>query len=141
MLDVVPVEYGQQAFHGSRCVTLSPLLVFPKDAPGVLDGAQDSLLVGIIHNATQLPQNRDSSRRRPIRSGIDRLAAPLHGGFDVFWLYMAPAFPLGLVAVLREALKVFRRKLSGSHTLPSEFLADEWVFGHRAGSLLSFYWI
>jgi hypothetical protein len=80
-------------------------------------------LVGIIHNVAQLPQNRDSSRRRPIRSGIDRLAQPLHGEFDVLRLQVAPALDLGLVAVLREALKVFRRKLSGSHTLPGEFFA------------------
>src|SRR3981081_2632822 len=60
------------------------------------------------------------------------LAQPLHGEFDILRLQVAPAPHLGLVAVLGEALKVFRRKLSGSHTLPSEFLADEWVFGHRA---------
>jgi hypothetical protein len=74
----------------------------------------------------------DSSHHRRIRSGIDRLAQPLYNEFDVLRLQVAPALHLGLVAVLREAPKVFRRKLSGSHTLPSEFLADEWVFGHRA---------
>jgi hypothetical protein len=52
--DVILVEYRSQTFHGSRRVALSPLNVFPEDAPGVLDGAQERLLVGIIHNRTQL---------------------------------------------------------------------------------------
>jgi hypothetical protein len=43
-------------FHGSRRVALSRLNVFPKDAPGVLNGAPDCLLVGIIHNGNTTPK-------------------------------------------------------------------------------------
>jgi hypothetical protein len=55
MHDVVPVEYGQETFYRSGSVARPGLNVFPKDAPGVLDGAQDSLLVWIIHDTAQLP--------------------------------------------------------------------------------------
>ena len=37
--DVIPVENGKQVLHGARCIALSRLDVFPKDAPGVFDGA------------------------------------------------------------------------------------------------------
>ena len=42
--------------HSSPRVALSRFNVFPKDAPCVLDGAQDSLLVWIIHDTAQLPR-------------------------------------------------------------------------------------
>jgi hypothetical protein len=47
MHDVIPVEYGQEVLHGLRRVELAPIL--PKDAPGVLNGTQQRLLVGGIH--------------------------------------------------------------------------------------------
>src|SRR5260221_14295637 len=54
MHDIVLVEYRYQTLHGSGRVGLPRLNVFPKDAPGVLDSAQDRLLVGIIHYTEQL---------------------------------------------------------------------------------------
>jgi len=48
--DVVPIEYCQQALHGSRRVARSRLNVLPEDAPGVLYGAHERILVGIIDN-------------------------------------------------------------------------------------------
>ena len=65
---------------------------------------------------------------------LDRLAQPLHRGFDILRLEMAPALDRGLVATLREALEIFRGQLLSGRALPSEFLADERVLGHRAGS-------
>jgi len=34
--------------------------VFPQDAPGVLNGANDGILVGIVHDGTPTPRNQDS---------------------------------------------------------------------------------
>src|SRR5258705_221122 len=64
----------------------------------------------------------------------DRLPQPLHGEFDVLRLQMPPAFNLSLVAILREALKVFRSVLAGGVALPREFLADERVCWHNLPS-------
>jgi hypothetical protein len=50
MNDVVPVEHRKQTFHGSLRVSRSRLHVFPKDAPGVLNGTQKRLLVWTIHD-------------------------------------------------------------------------------------------
>ena len=44
MHDVLPVEYGQETFYRSGSVARPGLNVFPKDAPGVLDGAQEQSL-------------------------------------------------------------------------------------------------
>jgi hypothetical protein len=52
-------------------VALSWLNIFPKDAPSVFDGAQDSLLVGIIHNGTQL-------HRTGIQAGAGRIVPGDH---------------------------------------------------------------
>jgi len=49
--DLIPIEYRQQTCHRSRRVTRPRLNVFPKDASGILDGAQNRVLVGIIHSA------------------------------------------------------------------------------------------
>jgi hypothetical protein len=50
MHHVILVEYDESALHGSCCVALSRLDVFPEDTPSVLDGAQKRILVGIIHD-------------------------------------------------------------------------------------------
>jgi hypothetical protein len=47
MHNVLPVECGQETFYRSGSVARPGLNVFPKDALGVLDGSQDSLLVSI----------------------------------------------------------------------------------------------
>src|SRR5258708_7055904 len=67
-------------------------------------------------------------------TGLDRLAQALHYEFDVLRLQMPPAFNLSLVAILREALKVFRSVLAGGVALPREFLADERVCWHNLPS-------
>jgi hypothetical protein len=54
MHDVVPVEYGQETFYRSGSVARPGLNVFPQDAPSVLNGAHQRILVGIIHDGTQL---------------------------------------------------------------------------------------
>ena len=59
------VEHGQQTFYGSLRVTGSRLNVFPQDAPSVLNGAQERVLVGIIHSGHATQQNRDSTAERP----------------------------------------------------------------------------
>jgi len=43
--DLVPIEHSLQAFHRSLRVPT----VFPEDAPSVLNGANERILVGIIH--------------------------------------------------------------------------------------------
>ena len=45
--DVVLVEHRYQTLHGSRRVRLPRLKVFPKDAPGVLNGTNEHVLVRI----------------------------------------------------------------------------------------------
>ena len=44
---------------------------------------------------------------------LDRLAQALHGEFDVLRLQLAPAFDLGLVALFRKTLEIFRGQLFG----------------------------
>jgi hypothetical protein len=70
MHDVVPVEYGQETFYRSGSVARPGLNVFPKDAPGVLDGAQDSLLVWIIHDVRNSLNRTDSRLKRNFRSSL-----------------------------------------------------------------------
>jgi hypothetical protein len=48
--NVAPIEHGKQTFHRSLRVPA----VFPQDVPGVLNGANDGILVGIVHDGTQL---------------------------------------------------------------------------------------
>jgi hypothetical protein len=45
---VAPIEHGKQTFHRSFRVAA----VFPQDVPGVLNGANDGILVGIVHDGT-----------------------------------------------------------------------------------------
>jgi hypothetical protein len=45
--------------------------------------------------------------------GIDWFAQLLQSELDIVRLQMAPALDLGLVSILREALKIFRSELSG----------------------------
>jgi hypothetical protein len=54
MNDVVPIEYRQQPLHRPPGAPRSQLNVFAQDAPSVLNGANDRILVGIIHGGTQL---------------------------------------------------------------------------------------
>jgi hypothetical protein len=55
---------------------------------------------------------------------LDRLPQPLHGEFDILRLQLAPAFYLSPLAVLREALQVFRDQPSGCRALLGVFLVD-----------------
>src|SRR5260370_1280859 len=63
-----------------------------------------------------------------------------HSEFDVLRLQVAPALDLRLVAVLGEALKVFRSVLAGGIALSGEFLADERVYGHRRVTRIARRW-
>jgi len=54
MNNIAPVEHGKQTFHRSLRVPA----VFPQDAPSVLNGANDGILVGIVHDGTQLHEKR-----------------------------------------------------------------------------------
>src|SRR6266403_3918248 len=53
MNDVAPIEHGKQTFHRSLRVPA----VFPQDAPGVLNGANDGIVVEI--NGTPTQRNQD----------------------------------------------------------------------------------
>jgi hypothetical protein len=53
MYNVAPIEHGKQTFHRSLRVPA----VFPQDAPSVLNGADDGILVGIVHDGTQLHES------------------------------------------------------------------------------------
>src|SRR5260221_8396351 len=44
---------------------------------------------------------------------LDRLPQPLHGELDILRLQLAPALDLSLIAVLGEALEVFRGQPPG----------------------------
>ena len=63
--------------------------------------------------ATARQWDCSSNRRFQPRSATDRLAESFHGEFDIVRLEVAPALTFRLVAVLREALKVFRGDLFG----------------------------
>src|SRR6266851_146905 len=54
-------------------------------------------------------------------TGLDRLAQPLHGEFDVLRLQLAPALDLSLVMVLGEALEVFRGQPPGCRALLGKY--------------------
>jgi hypothetical protein len=60
MHDVFPVEYGQETFYRSGSVARPGLNVFPKDAPSVLKGSQNRLLVGTIHDVRNSLNRTDS---------------------------------------------------------------------------------
>jgi hypothetical protein len=60
--NVAPIEHGKQTFHRSLCVPA----VFPQDAPGVLNGADQSILVWIIHDRDSRRGRMDSFRRRAV---------------------------------------------------------------------------
>jgi hypothetical protein len=66
MYKVAPVEHGKQTFHRSLRVPA----VFPQDAPSVLNGANDGILIGTIHDGTPTPRNRDSRWRENFRSPL-----------------------------------------------------------------------
>jgi hypothetical protein len=61
MNKVVPIEYRQQPLHRPPGVMRSWLNVFAQDAPSVLNGANDRILVGIIHGGTQLEKTGHST--------------------------------------------------------------------------------
>jgi hypothetical protein len=77
MYHVVPIEHSQQAFHRPRRVALSRLNIFAKDAPSVLKGTHERIMVGTIHNRTQLllSKPRIQNWSDGIRSG-DALSHP-----------------------------------------------------------------
>jgi hypothetical protein len=53
------------------------------------------------------------ARSAAMIAGVDRFAKPLQSELDIVRLQMAPALDLGLISILREALEIFRRELSG----------------------------
>ncbi len=66
MNDVAPIEHGKQTFHRSLRIPA----VFPQDAPSVLNGANDGILVGIVHDGTPTPRNQDSRWGENFRSRL-----------------------------------------------------------------------
>jgi hypothetical protein len=66
MYNVAPIEHGKQTFRRSLRVPA----VFPQDAPGVLNSANDRILVGIVHDGTPTPRNQDSRWRENFRSRL-----------------------------------------------------------------------
>jgi hypothetical protein len=52
--NVAPIEHGKQTFHRSLRVPA----VFPQDAPGVLNSANDGILVGLFMTVRQLHEIR-----------------------------------------------------------------------------------
>ena len=64
--NVAPIEHGKQTFHRSLRVPA----VFPQDAPGVLNGANDGILVGIVHDGTQLHESGKSRLETNFRSRL-----------------------------------------------------------------------
>jgi len=56
MQDVFAIEDGQQALDRSVWIALARFDVFPKDAPSILDGAQQRLLVGGTHESNSAGQ-------------------------------------------------------------------------------------
>jgi hypothetical protein len=66
MYNVAPIEHGKQTFHRSLRVPA----VFPQDAPGVLNSANDGILVGIVHDGTPTPRNQDSRWGENFRSRL-----------------------------------------------------------------------
>jgi hypothetical protein len=54
MYNVAPIEHGKQTFHRSLRVPA----VFPQDAPGVLNSANDGILVGLFMTVRQLHEIR-----------------------------------------------------------------------------------
>ena len=59
-----------------------------------------------------------------------RFAQPLHREFNIIALDVGPALDLSLIAVFREALKIFPRNLPGSLYFAGEFLWNIWIAGH-----------
>jgi hypothetical protein len=66
MYNVAPIEHGKQTFH--RLLRVPS--VFPQDAPRVLNGANDGILVGIVHDGTQLHEKRESRLEANFRSRL-----------------------------------------------------------------------
>jgi hypothetical protein len=64
--NVAPIEHGKQTFHRSLGVPA----VFPQDAPGVLNRANDGIVVGIVHDGTPTLRNRDSRWGENFRSPL-----------------------------------------------------------------------
>ena len=70
MHDIVPVEYRQETFYRSGSVARPGFNVFPKDAPSVLKGSQNRLLVGTIHDVRNSLNRTDSRLGRSFRSSL-----------------------------------------------------------------------
>src|SRR5215207_4397419 len=52
--NLVSIENGYQPVHRARSVALAECNVFPKDAPGVLDGRQYDVLIRGVHGSRLL---------------------------------------------------------------------------------------
>ena len=63
--NLVSIENGYQPVHRARSVALAECNVFPKDAPGVLDGRQYDVLIRGVHGARL---SADSIRSVSVRS-------------------------------------------------------------------------
>lgn len=70
MNDVVPIEYRRQPLHRPPGVPRPRLNVFPQNAPSVLNGANERILIGIIYNGHAPQQNRGSRLERNFRSRL-----------------------------------------------------------------------
>jgi hypothetical protein len=66
--DVVPVEYGLEMFHRSGSVARPGLNIFTQDASSVLNGTQERILVGPIHDAGNSRNRTDSRLGKNFRS-------------------------------------------------------------------------
>jgi hypothetical protein len=64
--NVASIEHGKQTFHCSLRVPA----VFPQDVPRVLNGANDGIVVGIVHDGTPTPRNQDSRLGDNFRSRL-----------------------------------------------------------------------
>src|SRR5258705_2116236 len=64
------IEHSQQTLHGSRRVARSRFNVFPQDAPSVLYGANERILIATIHRGTPLRYKETQSQAaRWLRTG------------------------------------------------------------------------
>jgi hypothetical protein len=52
--NLVSIENGYQPVHRARGVARAECNVFPKDAPGILDGCQYDVLIGGVHGTRLL---------------------------------------------------------------------------------------
>jgi hypothetical protein len=58
--DIISIEHSQQTLHRSRCIARTRLEVLAQNAPCVIKGANEGIMVGTIHERKATPQIRDS---------------------------------------------------------------------------------